>query len=45
MLASDIMNLLHRVLSPQYRYYMIIGLAVVAAIAGIWMYLKKKDDG
>ena len=43
MLASDIMNLLHRILSPQYRYYLIIGVAVVVAIGGIWVYLKKKD--
>ncbi len=45
MLASDIMNLVYRILPGQYLYYVIIGLAVIAAAGGIWVWLRKKKQG
>jgi len=45
MLANNIMNLLYRICPPQYLYYVIIGLVVLAAAGGIWFWLKKKDGG
>ena len=43
MLANAIMNLLQRILPGQYWYYAIIGLAVLAAIGGVWAWMRKKN--
>lgn len=45
MLASDIMNLVYRILPGQYLYYVIIGLIVIAAAGGVWAWLRKKGQG
>jgi len=29
---------------PQYWYYLILGLAIVAAAGGVWVWLKKGRD-
>jgi len=45
MLASGFMNLVYRILPGQYLYYVIIGLAAIAAAGGLWAWLRKKDQG
>ena len=45
MLASDIMNLLYRILPGNYLYYVLIGLAVLAVAGGTWAWLRKKKPG
>jgi hypothetical protein len=45
MLASDFMSLVYRILPGQYLYYVIIGLAVIAAAGGVWAWLRKKGQG
>jgi len=39
--ANALLDLLYRILPPQYWYYLVLGLAVVAAAVGIWVWLKK----
>jgi len=39
--ANALLDLLYRIMPPQYWYYLVLGLAVVAAAVGVWVWLKK----
>jgi hypothetical protein len=39
--ANALLDLLYRIMPPQYWYYLTLGLAVVAVAVGVWVWLKK----
>jgi len=36
---------IQKIIPGQYWYYIIIGGAVLAALGGVWVWLRKKDGG
>ena len=44
MLATNgLWTQLQRIMPGQYWYFLIIGLAVLAAAGGVWAWMRKKD--
>lgn len=41
----DIQNLLYRILPGNALYWVIIGLAVLGILGGVWRWWQKKDKG
>jgi len=41
--TNNFMYFIQRLLPGQYWYYIIIGMAVIAAAGGVWAWLRKKN--